>query len=497
MAIHRYWRLTGFVTLGNAALDLSEARIYEAGSLADASATLIATIAPASGAVADLRDGVATGVVSWPYASYSAASFALVWDFGAGLGVDMAQLSFGAGSVVDNFVMDLTLQYSDDAIVWTNFGSRSGITWPGSLTMTAAPALGDPYFSNVKLLMRAVGIPGGKIITDASESAKTIVIVGLPQLSSVQSAFSGDVSILVNPNFNSDQNQYLYVPVFSDFALAGDFTIEVKLFPVSFGATWGSFLVSTINSAFASGTGFVLNYGYAPNANKVQFSVNGVGINSNAAPVLNEWSDIAITRISGVISMFVRGVLQTETVTNSAAVGVTNFIIGISSNSANTTGVNGYFDELRITDVVGRHSATYTPSTTRFPTRLNSPPAVAKHRANAAQATSRMLPAIAPPDGAARSHLRETPFFDAQFGGTGTIIGTAKEKALPDNTPLHRRVLLMDQRSQVVFRETWSDAVTGAYTFPGVKTNTPHTVLAYDYTGTYRAVIADNILATP
>ena len=159
--------------------------------------------------------------------------------------------------------------------------------------------------------------------------------------------------------------------------------------------------------------------------------------------------------------------------------------------------MNAYVEELRITKGVGRFSSSFTPPTTRHTGALNSPPAVAKHRANAAQVTQRMLPAVALPDGAAHSFLRETPFFDAQFGGTGTITGTVKEKALPDNTPLHRRVLLMDQRSQIVFHETWSDAVTGDYTFPGVKTNTPHTVLAYDYTGTYRAVIADNILATP
>jgi len=108
-----------------------------------------------------------------------------------------------------------------------------------------------------------------------------------------------------------------------------------------------------------------------------------------------------------------------------------------------------------------------------------------------------MLPATSLPDGAAYGFLRETPFYDSQFGGTGTITDTVTKKALPANAPLHRRVLLMDQRSQVVFRETWSDAATGAYTFPGVKTGVPYTVLAYDYTGQYRAVIADNILATP
>lgn len=86
---------------------------------------------------------------------------------------------------------------------------------------------------------------------------------------------------------------------------------------------------------------------------------------------------------------------------------------------------------------------------------------------------------------------------DIYFGGTGTITGTVKEKASPDNTPLHRRVLLIEQATRTVIRETWSDAITGAYTFNNVAMQATYTVLAYDYTGLYRAVIADNILATP
>jgi len=507
MAISRYWRLVGLATMGNVALELSEARIYEGGVLADASATLTATIAPTSGAVADLRDGVATGVVSWPYASYSAASFALVWDFGAGLGVDMAQLSLGAGTVADNFVFDLTLQYSDDALTWVAFGSRSGVVWPGALSMTAAPQLGDPNFSNVKILMRAVGVDKGKVITDASNYNRIIGISGLPQLSSAQSAF-GDVSILVNPNFNLDQNQYIYLASnISDFTFAGDFTIELKIFPTSFGATWGSFLLATINSSSTSGTGLSMIYGYAALANKISFDINGASCYSNAAPVLNEWSDIAITRISGVVRMFVRGFLQIATFTNHAAIGASTFLVGRAPNGAGTTGINGYVDELRITDGVGLYSNSYTPATTRFPTKLASPAVAAKHRFAGARDFQRMLPAIELPNPTAESYLRESTFFDAYSGPlvvpaggvvtktmTGNITGTVKNTPA---TPVSRRVLLMDQRSQLVVRETWSDPVTGAYAFNGLNTATEYAVISYDHTRTYRAVIADYITPDP
>jgi len=83
---------------------------------------------------------------------------------------------------------------------------------------------------------------------------------------------------------------------------------------------------------------------------------------------------------------------------------------------------------------------------------------------------------------------------DLYFGGNGRITGTVAEKSTPANTPLHRRVVLTDDRSRMAIRETWSDATTGAYTFEGVRPNCRYTVTSADYSGQYRAVIADNLL---
>ena len=108
----------------------------------------------------------------------------------------------------------------------------------------------------------------------------------------------------------------------------------------------------------------------------------------------------------------------------------------------------------------------------------------------------RLFPATELPPTTAHGHLREFPFFDVFNGGLGLIIGTVKEKSLPANVPLARKVWLMDEASGMVVRETWSDATTGAYEFRGVKQGVKYTVLAYDYTHTYRAVVADNLETT-
>lgn len=79
-------------------------------------------------------------------------------------------------------------------------------------------------------------------------------------------------------------------------------------------------------------------------------------------------------------------------------------------------------------------------------------------------------------------------------GGNGRIYGTVKEKNTPLNTPLRRRVLLMDERRQVVLQSVWSDSATGNYEFLGVNSKSTYTVISYDHLRNYRAVIADNMM---
>lgn len=77
--------------------------------------------------------------------------------------------------------------------------------------------------------------------------------------------------------------------------------------------------------------------------------------------------------------------------------------------------------------------------------------------------------------------------------GWGRIVGTTKEKALPSNTPLRRRVYCMDALTGNIVGDMWSDAGTGAYVFNNLDLNRRYTVFSYDHTAAYRAVIADNL----
>ena len=85
---------------------------------------------------------------------------------------------------------------------------------------------------------------------------------------------------------------------------------------------------------------------------------------------------------------------------------------------------------------------------------------------------------------------------DMQYGGAGTVTGTVKVKGTPNNIPVARKVRLIRDVDAICIREVWSDAVTGEYTFSWVDQHVSYTVLSYDYTENFRAVVADRVVPT-
>lgn len=80
---------------------------------------------------------------------------------------------------------------------------------------------------------------------------------------------------------------------------------------------------------------------------------------------------IMLSRASGVYRLFVNGVLE-GSYTNAGALGVTNKLIfggsGVGEDINGSERFYGFYDQLRITKGLARATASYTPSTTPFPT---------------------------------------------------------------------------------------------------------------------------------
>ena len=89
--------------------------------------------------------------------------------------------------------------------------------------------------------------------------------------------------------------------------------------------------------------------------------------------------------------------------------------------------------------------------------------------------------------------IRVVGAIDMHDGGSGRITGTVREKGTPANTPVERRVVLLAMPGSRAIRETWSDPISGAYEFREIAANRRYTVISYDHTGLYRAIVADNL----
>jgi len=75
--------------------------------------------------------------------------------------------------------------------------------------------------------------------------------------------------------------------------------------------------------------------------------------------------------------------------------------------------------------------------------------------------------------------------------GGGSINGTVKKYDGAVTVPLRRRVRLFEQSTGLLIQETWSDAVTGAYSFTGLDKTKDWIVMADDWQKDYCAVAAD------
>ncbi|MQR02319.1 hypothetical protein [Glaciimonas soli] len=81
---------------------------------------------------------------------------------------------------------------------------------------------------------------------------------------------------------------------------------------------------------------------------------------------------------------------------------------------------------------------------------------------------------------------------DMEYAGRGTISGTVLEKGVT-NTPVHRRVRLFRDRDGLLIRETWSDVVTGTFTFADIDERHTYSALTMDHHHHFRAVVADRV----
>lgn len=489
MAAHRHWRIVGLVLRGAGPLELSEIELYASGAKVGGTIVPSCPFIPSSGALADLADSSVAGAVAWESPTHTSAGFYLAWDL-TGAGDDVDGIKLGSGSSRWAFPLKLIVQYSDDAANWVTGFSLANFNYPGDAALS--PLLVNSALPiNTVLGVPFVGNNASTTFFDASSPPKSLTAHGTAKISTLQSKFGGS-SLLLNGS-----SDYVTTPYSSDFDLPEDFTISAWVcftgYSDSYGIAGYGGAIATRYLAGASpdaGWQFRIN-GTASSYNSINIYTGRTDLNFGGFTIpLNTFTHVEVTRQGSSIRAFVNGVQAGSTATNAdpfTRSGNNELRIGGLDDAGFKFYFRGHINDLLIVKGAALHTANFTPPTqplvgvdgvygTRLP--LNLPTVIS---------------AGSLPHGAARLLEDGATFFDVYNGGLGAILGTVKEKNLPVNTPLHRRVLLLDQRSQQVIRETWSDD-DGSYMFYGIRDDIRYTIICYDYTGTYRAVIIDNVI---
>lgn len=214
------------------------------------------------------------------------------------------------------------------------------------------PLPGDPYFSNVTLLLHGDGANDSTTFVDSSQLGHAVTAGGNAKISTAQSKFGG-ASIAFDGSGDS-----LTLPDSTAWDLPGDYTIELWLRLTAFGSS-GSFLLHHVGGLelFLS-TGGVI---YMNRNSSTSLVVSSAGAISTGA-----WRHIAATRAGNIHRIFVDGVKVGEaTNTNGPQDASGSLVVG--KWTGGRYDLNGYIDDLRITKGVARYSADFTPPTAPFP----------------------------------------------------------------------------------------------------------------------------------
>jgi Concanavalin A-like lectin/glucanases superfamily len=223
----------------------------------------------------------------------------------------------------------------------------------------------DSNYYNVGLLLNFEGSDGSTTFTDISITPKTPTVNGDAQIDTAQFR-TGSSSMLLDGT-----GDYLSYAQHADFDFGtGDFCIEFwyRANTITTDQALVSYLVPS--ATVGADVGFGIHMLGATSDKIYAFFYSGAtetACSSLAAIVAGTWYHIRVNRVSGIVYLWLDGVLQeSKTLSYSIQTPTSRALhIGRYSNS-NIRAANGWIDGLRITKGVGRGAVSFTPSTELF-----------------------------------------------------------------------------------------------------------------------------------
>lgn len=200
------------------------------------------------------------------------------------------------------------------------------------------PLVADPYFSDVRALVRANGTHGGTAFQDLGPLGLSVATVGDASIDTGNVKFnSGSIKLAGAGNLGLTSS--------TAFSFgSGDITMEGWCFKLS---NSGSQTLASITQGSAAGRGLIF-YPNAPKLSLVNESGSAICSDPDDFPT-NAWTHWAWSRKSGVSYIAVNGVVKASA-SDSATIGssTSNFLLGIWLDNSNFR-FSGNLEDVRLT----------------------------------------------------------------------------------------------------------------------------------------------------
>lgn len=140
----------------------------------------------------------------------------------------------------------------------------------------------------------------------------------------------------------------------------GDYTVEYWVYPASFSNQPTMFDTRPASSSVNGYADFFSTTGL------FKLYIGNTNIYTSSTTIsTNTWTHIAVSRSGTSLRVFINGVQDGSTVTNSTNMTDTQCRVGNNINGS--ASLNGYIDDLRVTKGVARYTANFTPPSAPYP----------------------------------------------------------------------------------------------------------------------------------
>lgn len=241
-------------------------------------------------------------------------------------------------------------------------GSSTGYTWRGSSNYDVVVTPSNPVDSNTKLLLHANGANNSTTFTDSGSTGFAVTAYGDAKVSTAQSKFGGASAALDGAGDYigiSDNDAWQLGGGTGDFAI--DFWFRFNSIPVD------AFFIGQQDSS-TDRWGIVFCGPSDCGSNIIEFfnvssGITNIRLDGTPSTInTNTWYHLAVTRSGSTFKMFLNGT-QIGTTTDTDAIGNYASALNIGRRAYdNSNFVNGYIDEIRISNVSRWTSGFTAPS---------------------------------------------------------------------------------------------------------------------------------------